>query len=789
MWQVAALVAAVLCAGALTTAVGWFWKSRNQRESVAEGSPPTAGKSPDPTDCEDKTSPPQPSVPDDSLVLTRKRSANPMSPFRLVDTTGDGVGDTLLVDTTGDGRVDTALPLNGTPTAQSTPNRSFRGMQTEVSQLMPQNRGSFRSDPRRGSASDDETAPAAKVVDTTGDGRGDTLLVDTTGDGKVDTAMPFPCSPTSHDRALRSMAACLASPPVEPAADSPSLRTASSESNPPPGALLHSRAAPDGPATIVVASPGGTTRRLSNSHAPLLDPLTETRVSGRSPVSPSGVEHTPLNGQMRTSTQQSFSSLSSKQADDAREGKSPLSGVSYSASVREFDRTVLAKSAPLLQLGQDGRDATADVAELESMLPGEAHITLDSLHAAPGRPDDDWAEIGRGAFGRVYRAYYSPALETVAVKELQSDEVGAADVGTSRCGPSVTALRRRCGFLREVLWLHRLRCGSLLTFYGWTLRQVPGSRPRLCIVTELCSGGSLHRRLPDAKLTPGRRGKIALELGEAVCKALAFLHSRGLVHLDVAARNVLLRQKGSADLADSPSSGSLLWESTVEYKLADVGLLTGEGCAAPVVPIAWSPPEALAKCASARTATWQHDAWSYGCLLYEVLEGGQPWWQLLRAVDSGRSFHVAVAAAVRRGETPPRPRALQDGAGGLAERVWTLIILECWADDPRRRPGMPAVAERLKAVRQRGRSDTAAPPKAPPSATKVAVVQERLQQLNPYNPDPALPRFEEAMTDVAEASGLARSSSGNDIDITDDDFLEITEGVFGAYGYSYSFGS
>jgi len=75
----------------------------------------------------------------------------------LMDTTADGKPDTLAVDVTGDGVVDTLIPLR---------------------------RSTMESD----KADDDVTSAArrAELLDTTGDGKPDTLAVDTVGDGVAD---------------------------------------------------------------------------------------------------------------------------------------------------------------------------------------------------------------------------------------------------------------------------------------------------------------------------------------------------------------------------------------------------------------------------------------------------------------------------------------------------------------------------------------------------------------------------------------------------------------------------
>lgn len=66
------------------------------------------------------------------------------------------------------------------------------------------------------------------------------------------------------------------------------------------------------------------------------------------------------------------------------------------------------------------------------------------------------------------------------------------------------------------------------------------------MVMEYCEHGSLKSWLPDNTLPYLQRLSIGLD----ACNGLAYLASRGIVHRDVAARNVLLSSEKRGKLAD-----------------------------------------------------------------------------------------------------------------------------------------------------------------------------------------------------------------------------------------------
>eukprot|EP01062_Namystynia_karyoxenos_P076041 TRINITY_DN7408_c0_g1_i1.p1 TRINITY_DN7408_c0_g1~~TRINITY_DN7408_c0_g1_i1.p1 ORF type:complete len:1310 (+),score=302.99 TRINITY_DN7408_c0_g1_i1:100-4029(+) len=298
-----------------------------------------------------------------------------------------------------------------------------------------------------------------------------------------------------------------------------------------------------------------------------------------------------------------------------------------------------------------------------------------------------WVAVGEGSFGRVYRAHFLRTMSDVAVKELHPRREGES---------AADALTRRGRFLEEMRNLERLRINYIVMFYGWTR----GAGGAVCMVTEYCHGGSLRQRIAATDLAPERRGIIALHSGRAVARALLYLHTRGEVHMDVAARNVLIT---AAD----------------EYKLADLGNLCMVGGPAATVSVAWSPPESLAGSASGCTAHPAHDVWAYGCMLYEVLSGSWPWAHLLpegsgpyppvglgctlagrtaAERDTAARWLSLARGAICGGSGHPAPEYCRPSAGGLCAALWQQVVSKCWRRDRSRRPSMGQLITLLDAT-------------------------------------------------------------------------------------------
>ncbi|VDM50147.1 unnamed protein product [Toxocara canis] len=178
----------------------------------------------------------------------------------------------------------------------------------------------------------------------------------------------------------------------------------------------------------------------------------------------------------------------------------------------------------------------------------------------------------------------------------------------------------------------------------------------LMIVIELVRGGSILSDLRSRKGTIPCEEKVErMTLGTA--RGLAYLHSRGCIHRDIAARNVL-------------------YTLTKIAKISDFGL-SREGCiykmkASKKVPIKWTAPETMATF----TYTLKSDVFAFSILVWEVFsDGDEPY---------GDASSAETRRKVSAGYRMPPPPGCPDGVPELMKR--------CWEHDPNKRWSMDDVS-------------------------------------------------------------------------------------------------
>lgn len=202
------------------------------------------------------------------------------------------------------------------------------------------------------------------------------------------------------------------------------------------------------------------------------------------------------------------------------------------------------------------------------------------------------AEIGRGAFGRVYRARDIALDRVVAIKELHK---GEDDIGSTVFSDYV----RR--FEREARVQARFNHPNIVHVYE-LLRLADD---RLYLAMEYVDGESLRDYI-------ARRGPLpvdeALRIMADLLAGLAAVHAdeRDIVHRDIKPSNVMLTRVGQAKLTD--------------FGLAQVGdesLRSGAGQPHPGSPMYMSPEQETTN-AYLYPAS---DVFSAGCVLFELLTG------------------------------------------------------------------------------------------------------------------------------------------------------------------------
>ncbi|KAJ2058783.1 hypothetical protein GGI17_004835 [Coemansia sp. S146] len=229
----------------------------------------------------------------------------------------------------------------------------------------------------------------------------------------------------------------------------------------------------------------------------------------------------------------------------------------------------------------------------------------------------DWERIGRGGFGKVYRAKRRQGSDVVAVKVVDK-----------------RALKDNAAELRlaaEVAIHESLSHAGVVPLYD----SFEDER-FVYLVMEHCSGGDLWRYLRQR----GSGGELAaLAEGEArhvmrqTAGAVAYLHTHGVLHRDLKLANILLTQ-------------------SMDVRVADFGLATWVGHVEPTTMCgtpSYISPEILAR----QPYGLEADVWALGCLLVTLLTGSQPF------RDSGRRITEDVVAGIRL------PRGVSEEARSL----------------------------------------------------------------------------------------------------------------------------
>ena len=259
-------------------------------------------------------------------------------------------------------------------------------------------------------------------------------------------------------------------------------------------------------------------------------------------------------------------------------------------------------------------------------------------------------QLGRGAFGSVWRGRVRESGEAVAIKVLLEELANDADVVTR--------------FLRERTALVNLRHRSLVS-----VRDLVVEGDVLALVMQLVEGPDLRAYLRGrGVLGPTESALLVADVAEA----LAVAHAAKIIHRDVKPANVLLKPEedgyrplltdfGIARLADAPSVTRTSQVVGTPYYLA---------------------PEVI----SGQQPTPAVDVYASGIMFFELMTGRPPF----RGSDAMEVFQA------HQTQPPPRP-------DGVSDAIWT-VIAAALAKDPKQRPDATGLAARLRAAVGKGSS-------------------------------------------------------------------------------------
>jgi len=190
-------------------------------------------------------------------------------------------------------------------------------------------------------------------------------------------------------------------------------------------------------------------------------------------------------------------------------------------------------------------------------------------------------KLGQGGYGAVFKAIHKETGFVLAIKALSMN------------GPG------RAGLQKEIDILKKCRCPNVLSYYGTIM-----VKNELWILMDLCSVGSVKDLMKTCVETLDE-AQISMVARE-VLKGLAYLHIKGIAHMDVKAANILLDADGGVKLADFGVSQQLQAASMQSDVLIGSPL--------------WMAPEIILK----NPYDCKADTWSLGITLIELAEGRAP---------------------------------------------------------------------------------------------------------------------------------------------------------------------
>jgi Ran GTPase-activating protein (RanGAP) involved in mRNA processing and transport/GTPase SAR1 family protein len=312
------------------------------------------------------------------------------------------------------------------------------------------------------------------------------------------------------------------------------------------------------------------------------------------------------------------------------------------------------------------------VLEMSALVPEMAlHNVFDVLIDASELQRRE--EIGRGAFGVVYRGIW--ANRVVAIKAIGMSE--QADGGLSGGAP----WREFCN---EAHILSTLIHPCVVRLFAVVTQPAT-------LVVEFCKGGNLQQFVnerPPAAVSDTLRLAIAYD----VARALTYLHEQRppVLHRDLRSPNVLLVSSDERTLSEVMQRGGAV------AKLTDFGLATHMTAVVreSLETWAWMAPETRGPLA---IYTDRADMFSYAMVVYHMVTHELPFSDVLEVRDAWR-----VERDVSENDRRP---LLPDSAG--VSQVLRGLIRACWSAFPDQRPPAATVVQAL-----RGRvktADSAAP--------------------------------------------------------------------------------
>ncbi|WCJ40035.1 mitogen-activated protein kinase kinase kinase 7 [Euphorbia peplus] len=239
-------------------------------------------------------------------------------------------------------------------------------------------------------------------------------------------------------------------------------------------------------------------------------------------------------------------------------------------------------------------------------------------------------EIGKGAYGRVYKGLDLENGDFVAIKQVSLENIAQEDLNV---------------IMQEIDLLKNLNHKNIVKYLGSSK-----TRSHLHIILEYVENGSLANIIKPNKFGPFPESLVAVYIAQ-VLEGLVYLHEQGVIHRDIKGANILTTKEGLVKLADFG----------VATKLTEADVNTHSVVGTPY----WMAPEVIEMsgvCAAS-------DIWSVGCTVIELLTCVPPYYDLQP---------MPALFRIVQDDHPPIPDSLSPDI--------TDFLRQCFKKDARQRP-------------------------------------------------------------------------------------------------------
>lgn len=263
--------------------------------------------------------------------------------------------------------------------------------------------------------------------------------------------------------------------------------------------------------------------------------------------------------------------------------------------------------------------------------------------------------VGAGQFGEVHLAKLSLKYGT----PKHQPEEGHIMVAVKMLKLSAPA-EDRTEFIRECEAMLHISHPNLLTMHGVSVRR----RPWLCIVELVAYGDMLSivkaSKTKDIELSYPEQLRIVAQAAEG----MAHMARSGYVHMDLAARNLLLGKGLVCKVADFGLTRTVNPQTKMFVQTEQMK-----------VPMKWMSPESM----DSRLWSEKSDVWSFAVTMWEIFTYGE--------VPFGQFINKDVQLKVRGGLRLKQPDDCPD-------EMYALMI-QCWDQNYITRPPFQKVSDAL----------------------------------------------------------------------------------------------